>query len=191
MTEAGRTEHGQFRFTVKESADRVFVAAEPAGSELPALAALHGQMSFDLAPNTSYAQAQEIAEYLNNSIASIALTLAQDEPAVTIPIDWTSPSGPPIPVKGWRDRTPAKGWPDLEPAQQVSVLCTWPKFWRFLEGHLTSVKVQNQLTAAKIIRLLCGVASCFDLTRENERYRTLVADYRAWLASPEAWRSGD
>jgi hypothetical protein len=68
------TERGEYRFTVKEYASGApFVAAEPAGT-FEGLEGFGGDLGFDLQPNTTYEQAQDIAKYLNRHIAAITLT---------------------------------------------------------------------------------------------------------------------
>jgi hypothetical protein len=65
-------DRGQYRFTVKEYAGgALFLAAEPAGDRLKRLS---GDLGFDLAPDTSYGEAQSLAALLNRRIASITLT---------------------------------------------------------------------------------------------------------------------
>ncbi len=66
-----RTEHGQYRFVVKESTgSNLVIAAEPAGDTIERL----GLLSFDLEPGISKKQADEIARKLNYWVTSISLT---------------------------------------------------------------------------------------------------------------------
>jgi hypothetical protein len=66
-----RTERGQYRFVVKESAGgKLFIAAEPAGDTIERL----GLLCFDLEPGTSMTEAREIARRLNYLVTSISVT---------------------------------------------------------------------------------------------------------------------
>jgi hypothetical protein len=65
-------DRGQHRFTVKEYAGgALFLAAEPAGDRLKHLS---GDLGFELAPDTSYSEAQSLAALLNRRIAAITST---------------------------------------------------------------------------------------------------------------------
>jgi hypothetical protein len=66
------TERGDFRFTVKESADGTpWIAAEPSGKLLPAIP---GQLGFELKAGTNYEEAKSVAAFLNTHIAAITHT---------------------------------------------------------------------------------------------------------------------
>lgn len=78
MTKA-RSEHGEFRFRVKEFADRTrYLAAEPERSAMTLLD--EAQMFFQLRSKMNIAQAQRVADYLNEHIASIRITLFENHP---------------------------------------------------------------------------------------------------------------
>ena len=67
MTTA-RSEHGEFKFTVKEFADvTAYVAAEPLRSTMTPLE--EAQIFFQLRNGTSIDEAHQIAKYLNQNIS--------------------------------------------------------------------------------------------------------------------------
>jgi hypothetical protein len=78
MTKA-RSEHGEFRFRVKEFADgTTYLAAEPERSAMTLLD--EAQMFFQLRSSLSIAEAQRVADYLNERISSVGITLFENHP---------------------------------------------------------------------------------------------------------------
>ncbi len=68
------TERDPCRFTVKEHGEGTpFIAVEPCGGDLALLR--NGVLCFDLLEGTTYENAQEIAEYLNDNIERLAYTI--------------------------------------------------------------------------------------------------------------------
>jgi hypothetical protein len=66
------TERGDFKFTVKESSDGTpWIAAEPSEK---LLAAIPGQLGFELKAGTSYEEAKSVAAFLNTHVAAITHT---------------------------------------------------------------------------------------------------------------------
>jgi hypothetical protein len=78
MTKA-RSEHGEFRFRVKEFGDgTTYLAAEPERSAMTLLD--EAQMFFQLRSKMNIAQAQRVADYLNEHISSVGITLFENHP---------------------------------------------------------------------------------------------------------------
>jgi hypothetical protein len=66
------TEHGEFRFTVKETHDgKSWIAFESAGDKIKGV---QGLLGLDLKAGTTHLKAKEIAQYLNNNVKSLSLT---------------------------------------------------------------------------------------------------------------------
>lgn len=66
------TQSGRYRFTVKETAHGAFwLAAEPAGETIEGL---YGLLGFKLEEGTTLAEAQRIADLMNERITSLTLT---------------------------------------------------------------------------------------------------------------------
>jgi hypothetical protein len=69
------TERGEYRFIVKEGAEgQPFIAAEPIGETIDAFDQLGAQLAFDLRAGISLEEAREIANKMDRSIRSVALT---------------------------------------------------------------------------------------------------------------------
>lgn len=66
------TEHGSYRFTVKESEGATFLACEPAGEELEILE--NRLLALTLDPKTGIEQAQDLANSLNALVSKISVT---------------------------------------------------------------------------------------------------------------------
>lgn len=78
MTRA-RSEHGEFKFTVKEFADGTpYLAAEPMRSAMTLFD--EAQMFFQLRPGTDIEEAHRIAKYLNQHISTVGITLFEAHP---------------------------------------------------------------------------------------------------------------
>ena len=78
MTQA-RTEHGTYRFAVKEDADgSPWLVAEPSGGDMPVLE--NAFIGFRLYPRTSLDQAYEIARFMNQNLAGMSITLFDSHP---------------------------------------------------------------------------------------------------------------
>lgn len=78
MTRA-RSEHGEFKFTVKESGDGTpYLAAEPLRSKMTLLD--DAQMFFELRKGTNIDEAHRIAKYLNQHIGTVGITLFEAHP---------------------------------------------------------------------------------------------------------------
>jgi hypothetical protein len=86
-----RTEGGSFRFRVKEFGDGTpFITAEPQ-RVTTTLIGNEAFLSFELNKGTTYAQAEKIAEYLNDNINLVTFTLFGDHPMFgAVPPDGTS-----------------------------------------------------------------------------------------------------
>jgi hypothetical protein len=77
-TEA-RTEHGEFRFAVKEREDGTpWITAEPLRSSMTMLT--DAFIGFQLPKGTTLEQAERIADYMNRNITSISMTLFDSHP---------------------------------------------------------------------------------------------------------------
>ncbi|HZU30079.1 MAG TPA: hypothetical protein VFB79_03130 [Candidatus Angelobacter sp.] len=75
-----RTEGGSFRFRVKEFGDGTpFITAEPQHITTT-LVGNEAFMSFELNRGTTLAEAERIAEYLNNHISMVTYTIFGDHP---------------------------------------------------------------------------------------------------------------
>jgi hypothetical protein len=78
MTEA-RTERGGFRFRVKELADGTpWIMAEPLRNEV--LFLKNAFVGFDLTPGTTLSQAERIAEFMNEHIDTMSMTVFDQHP---------------------------------------------------------------------------------------------------------------
>lgn len=74
---------------------------------------------------------------------------------------------------------------EMSPAQQAGLLCQESSFGLFLsECHPTTWKEQDHYAPA-CVRALCGVSSRSQITNENNIWRSLVSEYRAWMRAPE------
>ena len=74
-----RTEHGDFLFKVSESADcTLWISTEPRGKGIPALDKAF--IGFGLPEGTTLAQAQKIADFMNNNLTTISLTIFDTHP---------------------------------------------------------------------------------------------------------------
>lgn len=93
----------------------------------------------------------------------------------------TSPEGTSDPASP-RSTRPKQSWHDMSPAQQAGVLCNDLAFQRFLFEHCHVTKAGAD-EAAGAIRYICNVKSRSDIASDSyaqERWRSLVADYRVW-----------
>jgi hypothetical protein len=74
-----RTEHGEFRFTVKEGADGTpWIAAEPQGQTMPALK--DAFVGFGLPEGVTLAEAYRTADFMNKHLQSMSLTIFDSHP---------------------------------------------------------------------------------------------------------------
>lgn len=71
MTKA-ETERARYVFRVKEGVNCVFITPEPLRQDLKVFG--NGFISFDLPAGTDYKKAQEVVQFLNDNIESIAYT---------------------------------------------------------------------------------------------------------------------
>jgi hypothetical protein len=106
------------------------------------------------------------------------------------------PQEPEPPTELWTDGdTPPEWdskWDALGPVKQAGMLCTKPIFWQFLD-------VIDEEDAARVVREKCKVSTRADLAAfppAAERWRALVAEYRAWQradteVSPHRSKHGD
>ena len=79
MGSKARTEHGKVHFTVKEWADgSPWIVVEQEYQSMPALE--KALLGFGLPNRTSLDQAQRIADFLNNNLVNVSLTLFDDHP---------------------------------------------------------------------------------------------------------------
>jgi hypothetical protein len=79
MSSRAKTQHSKYVFKVKEGAgDVVFIIVEPLSSEIPIFR--HALLGFDLHSQTTLKQAEMVAEYLNEHIAGIGITLFDAHP---------------------------------------------------------------------------------------------------------------
>jgi hypothetical protein len=79
MPTQARTEHGRYRFRVKEGAEgNPWIAAEPQGEEMPCLK--HAFIGFQLPDRTALAQAERIADYLNQNLTGMSITMFEQHP---------------------------------------------------------------------------------------------------------------
>jgi hypothetical protein len=70
-----KTERGNYRFSVKETAHGTFfLAAEPAGD---AIKGLYGLLGFHLQEGTTFEEALRFADLMNNKITSLTLTKSE------------------------------------------------------------------------------------------------------------------
>jgi hypothetical protein len=80
LSSQARTEGGSFRFRVKEFGDGTpFITAEPQRITTT-LVGDDAFFSFELNKGATYAQAERIAEYLNENIDKVTFTLFGDHP---------------------------------------------------------------------------------------------------------------
>jgi len=64
------TERARYRFRVCESeSNKFWLMAEPVTSDIKMLK--HGMLGFDMHPETTQAQAQQIADFLNKNLAAL------------------------------------------------------------------------------------------------------------------------
>jgi hypothetical protein len=78
MTEA-RTERAAYLFKVSESSDRsCWISTEPLRGNMPVLE--HALLGFDLPTGTSVRQAEAIADFLNDNLVEINVTLLDSHP---------------------------------------------------------------------------------------------------------------
>ena len=74
-----RTERGRVLFTVKEDANGApWIMAEHDHQSMPALE--HAFVGFELNARTGLEQAQRIADFMNNNLVSVSLTIFDDHP---------------------------------------------------------------------------------------------------------------
>lgn len=79
MPSPTKTQHSKYVFKVKEGVDdSVFIIAEPIFAEIPIFR--HALLGFDLHDETTLKQAEAIAEYLNEHVAGIGVTLFSTHP---------------------------------------------------------------------------------------------------------------
>ena len=79
MGSKARTEHGSVRFTVKEWADgSPWIMVEHEHQGMPALDKAF--IGFGLPNRTSLDPAHRIADFMNNNLANVSLTLFDDHP---------------------------------------------------------------------------------------------------------------
>jgi hypothetical protein len=82
-------------------------------------------------------------------------------------------------------------WDDLGPVKQAGILCSDGGFWKFLNESLMNVgcRVRNKEHAADYVRFYCDKIKSRSELATNEaaakKWRSLVADYRAWQREPE------
>lgn len=104
-------------------------------------------------------------------------TTTVEEPAREVP-------KPPAP------RTP-KSWHQMSPAQQAGLLCSEVQFQRFLietYGRHSPGLADAAENAAVIVREACCVQSRREIVSGSvpaQRWRDIVADYRAWDRYPQ------
>ncbi len=74
-----RGERSRYVFRVKEAADGTpWIQLEPSGKEITFLE--HALFGFNLQPGTNLAQAEKIADFLNNSLTDVGVTLFPEHP---------------------------------------------------------------------------------------------------------------
>lgn len=76
-----RTEHGDYRFTVKEGGSpdyRPWITTEPRGQGIPALK--HAFIGFELPDGTTITQAKKIADFMNKNLVTMSLTMFGTHP---------------------------------------------------------------------------------------------------------------
>lgn len=74
------------------------------------------------------------------------------------------------------------------PAQVAGYLCTLPSFWKFLREHHMLPAVRTEESAAKAIRLMCGVqhrSEIRDGEASGNAWRQIRADFTAWEKAVE------
>ncbi len=76
-------------------------------------------------------------------------------------------------------------WSDLKPSVQSGILRNTEAFWRYLEQECGASPILSSEGAAAVIRALCGVKSCSDLTSDNQNWVKLYRGYRRWIYEPE------
>jgi hypothetical protein len=79
MSIDAKTEHGEFRFRVSEFEKGAYVSAEPLGG--PGLSVLPGNTGlFFTLRDDSFENAQRVAAFLNDRVATIGITVFRDHP---------------------------------------------------------------------------------------------------------------
>lgn len=85
---------------------------------------------------------------------------------------------------------------EMLPAQQSGILCREPAFWTFMRERNPRLwvssgyakdgqQLENWDTAANLVRVLCGVPSRSDITRDNLQWAHIVSAYRLWQREAE------
>ncbi len=77
-----------------------------------------------------------------------------------------------------------KSWHQMKPAQQAGILCNELSFLQFLrvKGYHHAI---SPASAAEIVRKHCNVTSRSEIAPDNNLWRDLVSNYRAWMHEPE------
>jgi phage recombination protein Bet len=114
--------------------------------------------------------------------AATTATIIDAEPPTEL---WTDGDTPPE----WQ----GSKWDALGPVKQAGVLCSDPSFWLFVEDR-TLLTVSDADVAASFVRSQCEIKSRKELATDKvaaNKWRSLVADYRAWQREPEITESRD
>lgn len=76
-----------------------------------------------------------------------------------------------------------KSWDEILPSQQAGILCSEPKFWKFL-NEIGAIGIKSTADCATWVRMYCKVNTRADITPRSPaalaKWRELVVDYRLW-----------
>ena len=84
------------------------------------------------------------------------------------------------------DATEHKTWSELSAVTQSALRCKEPVFWAFLrESGFTTRKIENEETAAEVVRAVCEVTSRSELAEPSIAqaiWRDVDSLFQAWKA---------
>ncbi len=84
------------------------------------------------------------------------------------------------------DATEHKTWSELSPVTQAALRCKEPVFWAFLrENGYTIRKIEDEETAAEVVRSVCEVGSRRELAEPSIAqaiWHDMDNSFQAWKA---------
>jgi hypothetical protein len=84
------------------------------------------------------------------------------------------------------DAAEHKAWSELSPVTQAALRCKEPVFWAFLrESGFTTRKIENEETAAEVVRSVCEIQSRRDLAEPSIAqaiWHDIDTLFQAWKA---------
>jgi hypothetical protein len=84
------------------------------------------------------------------------------------------------------DATEHKTWSELSPVTQAALRCKEPVFWAFLkESGFTTRKIENEETAAGVVRNVCEITSRSELAEPciaQAIWHDMDSLFQAWKA---------